>query len=129
MKRLALIFCGEDTDSAKALSAEIRADYEWRAIIISGFEFNGKEHKPDRVVIMNDLPSWHSDRIVAAYPSAERKQKAGKAKPIAIPEKIDEEAAFLPKYMKHRGRGRFYVMQGTEIVSGPHTKAEAAGLL
>ena len=74
MKHLCLVFCGEDGDSAKSLAQSIRTE-DWGAMIISAYEFNGKEREADRVIIMPDAPRWQADRIIAAYPNAERKER------------------------------------------------------
>lgn len=86
MKQLCLIFCGEDGDAAKSLAQSIRTD-EVRAMIVSAYEFNGREWEPDRVIIMPDAPRWQAERIVACYPNAER-QKKPKPEPVIIPFEI-----------------------------------------
>ena len=96
MKQLCLIFCGEDGDAAKSLAQSIRTD-ECRTMIVSAYEFNGREWDSERVIIMPDAPRWQADRIAACYPNAERKQK-----PQVIAFKVPEGIA-APK---RRGRPR-----------------------
>lgn len=75
MKRnLCLIFCGEDSVSARSLAQSIRND-EWQTMIVSAYEFNGAEWDANRVIVMPDAPRWQADRIVASYPNAERMEK------------------------------------------------------
>lgn len=93
MKKLALIFCGEDSNSARTVANSIKND-EWGAQVVSAYEFNHREADADRVIIMRDVPGWHADRIAAAYPHCE----STKTKPEEKPEMID---AVLPK---RRGR-------------------------
>lgn len=83
MKQLCLIFCGDDGDAARSLAQSIKTD-EIRAMIVSAYEFNGREWEPDRVIIMPDAPGWQADRIAAVYPKAERLQKP-KPDPVVIP--------------------------------------------
>ncbi len=109
MKQTAIVFCGSDELAARNFAATIR-NSQWITVLASAYEFNRKDYQ-GRAYIMPDVPRWHADRIAAAYPDF-----------IAVGVKE-------PLTAKHRGHGRFFVMRGLQIVSGPHSKLEAQGLL
>src|SRR5689334_15747218 len=102
MRQLALIFCGEDERAARVVSAQIRND-NWNAHVISAYVFNEKEEEADRVIIMPDVPKWHGDRIIAAYPNAVRQEAEPREEKIVsfkAPEHVE------PIVPKRRGRPR-----------------------
>ena len=117
-KALAIIFCGNDTDAAKAFAASLR-NGENSVTLADAYSFNRNE-EDGHAYIMPDVPGWHRDRIAAAYPISSD----------VPPTKANREpfpAAALMT-VKHRGRGKFYIMRGQDIISGPHTKDEAKRL-
>src|ERR1043166_1681222 len=112
MKRLAIVYAGADELAARDFAFHKR-NSEWGVSVGSAYSFNGNSGE-DMAYVMPDVPNWHRDRIVAAYQET-----------ILV---AGEEPKPKP-YVKHRGRGRFYVMRGNSIVSGPHSKQEALSLI
>lgn len=132
MKTTTLIYCGHDGDAGKALASKLRTDGA-RAMLRDAATFNRDLEPCECVVIMPDVSNFHADRLRAAY-VGKVLALGGIAKPIVtgLIGETPSEQFIVPKVtpltVKHRGRGRFYVMRGAEIVSGPHTKDEAQRL-
>ena len=125
MKQTAIIFCGSDAVAARKFAATI-GNGDWNTVLASAYEFNRKEQN-GKAYVMPDVPRWHKDRIAAAYPDfVDVKPKLEKIEDYVSDRVFD---GVRPLSVKHRGRGRFFVMRGIEIVSGPHTKQEAQSLL
>ena len=70
MKNLTLIYCGEDSESVKALEAELCGP-DSDVSLCSTEYFVGAEIVADRVIIMPDVPFFRAMPIKAAYPNAE----------------------------------------------------------
>jgi len=109
MKQTAIVFAGADEKSAKTFAITLNGG-EWAWSIASAYSFNRKE-VTGKAFVMPDVPNWHRDRIFAAYPDA-----------------VMVGVAVKPT-VKHRGFGRFYVMRGDKVISGPHSKQEAQSLV
>ncbi len=139
MKKTHLIFFAHDAEAAKAVAAKIR-DTTDPAFLRDVSAFDGSDDPCDRVIIMPDVSEYMRGKINAVYGSKVDKSVAGI---IEIKEAQEQSAtiagsgevstvvvnadtyAVPEKQIKHRGHGRFYVMRGDDILSGPHTKAEA----
>lgn len=121
MKQTAIVFCGADEAAGRSFAASIRCG-DWITILANAYVFNRKEYQ-GKAYVMPDVPKWHRDRIAAAYPdstidvNSPPSDLAGKSVPDGV------------LTVKHRGRGKFYVMRGTEIVSGPHSKQSAIEII
>ncbi len=70
MKNQTLIYCGEDSESVKALEAQLRGT-ESDVALCSTEYFVGAEIAADRVIIMPDVPFFRAMPIKEAYPNAE----------------------------------------------------------
>lgn len=70
MKNLTLIYCGEDSESVKALEAKLCGP-DSDVSLCSTEYFVGAEIVADRVIIMPDVPFFRAMPIKAAYPNAE----------------------------------------------------------
>lgn len=111
-----LVMCGEDGEAGKAVAVRLRKEGH-RAVLADAGVFKGRADPCDAVVVMPDVPAWKRDRIEAAYPGKVERTDAAPAQSPAIGLSI-----------KHRGGGRWFVMRGEVIVSGPHSKDEAQRL-
>ncbi len=70
MKNLTLIYCGEDSESVKALEEKLRG-LDSDVSLCSTEYFVGAEIAADRVIIMPDVPFFRAMPIKEAYPKAE----------------------------------------------------------
>lgn len=131
MKTTTLIYCGPDGDAGRVLAEKYRADGE-RAMLRDAATFNHDKESCERIVIMPDVSTWQRDRLVAAYGAGMKIDIVicGNERVATVPgpNTTTVKVQLPPLTAKHRGRGKFYVMRGDEIVSGPHTKAEAQRL-
>lgn len=112
MKTRIVIFCGQDVVAAQAIASALR-DGTTRVTLHDAGSFYGfAPGDVDRVIVMGDVPGAKRDAIVAAYGA--RVDAVAKPAPGAV-----------PLVARHRGRGKYYVMRGREVVSGPFTKQQA----
>lgn len=136
---LTIVFYATNGAAAKARARAIAADTKGhyaRCYDVASWE--NTEDKCDFVEIMPDVPGWQRDRILKVFgpvvpatevPVAEADEQTSAVeieqpylKPMGnFPEKEQKTA-------KHRGGGRWFVMAGEEIISGPHDKEEAMRL-
>lgn len=112
MKSLTLVFYSTDPAAARNIAASIRGG-EMRASACDASVFTGAE--PDAAaIVMPDVPAWRRKQIEAAY---------------GLPSEITAPAPSVPAVtVKHRGFGKWFLMRGDEVVSGPHSKDEAQRL-
>ena len=114
MKSTILIYCADDdAKAAKALAASLR-DGQSRVLLCSAGAFRRVEQTCERIVFTDGVPAWRRATIKAAH---------GLDGEVVI--RADRPIA---KQAKHRGFGRWYVMRGVEVVSGPHTREDAERL-
>jgi hypothetical protein len=116
MRSTTLLFYGSDALAATGRSAELRKQGEI-VMVTAASAFMGQE-SCTRVEIMPDVHGWQRDRIIEAF---------GDRVSWPLVKRYPGESSALT--FKHRGRGRFFVMRGEEIVSGPHTREEAEALV
>jgi len=114
VKKIALIFFGEDGQAAKQRAAELRNGLT-DAFVRQATAFIGEAEKADRVVIMPDVPRGEAERIAKVY--GEKVDGAPAPALICTNDKPSGEYR-----AQHRGKGRWYVMRGDEIISGPYEK-------
>ena len=83
---------------------------------------------------MADVPDWQRDRISSVFGAIEE-QIVDQEEVSDVDDQQQEEIAVATegeaeivseKRAVHRGGGRWFVMSGEDIISGPHDKAEAA---
>ena len=105
--------------------------------------WDGTHDRCESVEIMADVPDWQRDRISSVFGAIEEQivdqeevsdvddlqqegisaATEGDASDVAT----EGEAEIVSeKRAVHRGGGRWFVMSGEDIISGPHDKAEAA---
>lgn len=128
---LTIVFYFEQGKAAKVRAREIcaqsKGDY---ARVYDVGVWDGTPDKCDNVEIMSDVPKWHRKRIMEVYGEPQEVE----TKPVdddlvrqpmgLLPQKEERSS----KRAMHRGAGRWFVMSGEEIVSGPHDKSEATRL-
>jgi hypothetical protein len=110
MKPTILIYCGEDGEAGKALAASLR-DGKSHVVMCAAGAFSGVQYLCERIVFTRDVPQRLRSAIEAAHGV-----------------KAEVAKASAPVSLKHRGFGRWFLMRGDEVVSGPHTKEAAAKL-
>lgn len=96
--------------------------------------WDGTHDRCDSVEIMADVPDWQRDRISSVFGAIEE-QIVDQEEVSDVDDQQQEEIAVATegeaeivseKRAVHRGGGRWFVMSGEDIISGPHDKAEAA---
>jgi hypothetical protein len=112
MKRLILIFC-EDGEAGKALAETLRTETTTAQLRdASGVDLHFRIEDCDNVVIMPDVAGWKRrvlERVYDGFVLA----------PVGSPG---------ARTIRHKGFGRWFVMDGEREISGPHTKEEAERL-
>lgn len=127
---LTIVFYSTNGAAAKIRAREICAQGKLNyARVYDVAVWDGTFDKCDSVEIMDDVPDWHKKRIEAVYgeveeviPSKEVEERVSSAalRPLGnFPPKENTKRAV------HRGGGRWFVMDGEQVISGPHDKAEA----
>jgi hypothetical protein len=117
---------------AREISAQSKGDYA-RCYDVSSWD--NTPDKCDAVEIMPDVPSWQRDRITKVYGEVQEvimdqeiRAEELVRQPMGLMPPKQEEAVVVQREAKHRGGGRWFVMSGDDIISGPHDKAEAIRL-
>lgn len=130
MKTTTLIYCGPDGEAGKALAQGIRSPTH-RVMLRDAATFNRDVEACEHIVVMSDVSAFHRDRLIAAYGLCKVMADGGYVdqQPLGlVGETASAQYGQNPLIAKHRGRGRYFVMRGDVIVSGPHTKDEAQRL-
>lgn len=139
---LTIVFYTSDSQSAKNRSRQlvaVKGDYA--SMIDAGF-WSGERMKCDVVEIMPDVSGWQRKRIMAVFeeekikemyfedpPAEEQQEQALKISGVDINNITGSTSTeVIEKKAVHRGGGRWFVMAGDQIISGPHEKAEATRL-
>jgi hypothetical protein len=132
VKTTTVIYCF-DNNSGKVLADTIRDDYN-SVLLCNASAFSTKEiEKCERVVIMPDVQARFRDLIEASYQGKIWPAVVSSPKTITAPIEIQKpeeptQVGVSKLRAKHCGHGKFYVMRGDEIISGPHTNDEALRL-
>ena len=133
---LTIVFYSTDGKAAKQRAREISAtsksDYA-RCYDVS--VWGGTPDKCDSVEIMKDVPGWQRKRITDVYGEVEE-YIAPEGDSIEVAQEVSsaiKSMGLMPakesdKKAVHRGGGRWFVMSGDTVLSGPHDKTEAAKL-
>lgn len=128
---LTIVFYATDGAAAKLRTREIAATKNY-ARCYDVAMWDGTEDRCDNVEIMPDVPPWQRERIMKVYGEPveqEEIQEPGQSPEADLPpEGSSDPEPVVEKKAVHRGGGRWFVMAGDDIVSGPHDKAEAAKL-
>lgn len=131
---LTIVFYFSNGAAAKLRSREIAALKGNYARVYDAGVWDGAADKCDFVEIMSDVPNWQRKRITEVYGDEvkevelqEVNSEVLERKPMGLMPELQNPAA-LKKEAKHRGGGRWFVMEGENIISGPHDKAEAVRL-
>lgn len=128
---LTIVFYNTNGSAAKTRAREIcavnKGDY---ARVYDAASWDGSEDKCDAVEIMDDVPKWHRKRIDAVYSDkiVDANAKEEIQEDTSQIETKQEENSSVEKKAVHRGGGRWFVMDGETIISGPHDKSEAQRL-
>lgn len=135
---LTIVFYSNNGAAAKQRAREIAAaskgDYA-RCYDVGAWD--NTLDKCDVVEVMPDVPGWQRDRITKVYGQIDEVKESETPdddslarKPMGLmPAKPElENPVKAEKKAVHRGGGRWFVMSGEEIISGPHDKAEASKL-
>lgn len=123
MKATILIYCGPDGNAGRGLAVTLRKNGD-RVMLRDAATFNQDVEHCNKIVIMPDVGQWSKDRLVASYGADFKTEIVLHGKTVFGRDAAETETLIA----KHRGRGRWFVMRGDEIVSGPHTKDEAQRL-
>lgn len=137
---LTIVFYATNGEAAKLRGREIvalgKGNY---ARVYDVTSWMGSADKCDAVEIMPDVPGWQRKRITDVYGEIEEHIIEGEGEGIettasggeigpAQTISVDLESKKNNKVAKHRGGGRWFVMEGETVISGPHEKAEAQRL-
>ncbi len=130
---LTIVFYSTNGSAAKLRAREIAAAKTHYARCYDVASWDGTPDRCDAVEIMPDVPGWQRKRITSVYGEVEEYIPGEVAEvEVEIPSAIKQMGLMPPKENNkkavHRGGGRWFVMEGDDIVSGPHDKAEAAKL-
>ena len=130
---LTIVFYATNGSAAKQRARAISAEKTNHARCYDVAVWDGTPDKCDSVEIMPDVPGWQRARITQVYGEVEEYISDGDQnqpeeevvfrKPMGLmpPKESDKKAV-------HRGGGRWFVMSGDDIISGPHDKIEATRL-
>lgn len=110
---LHVIFYETDGEFAKAHARSLKAAGH-RVKILQVDVWDGETVTGDVVTIRPDVQGWKAASVLSMHEG--------------LCQNVERSKTELQLAAKHRGRGKFYVMRGDEIVSGPHTKDEAMRL-
>lgn len=100
-----------------------------RSFVMSGTAYSMGDVVDTSGIEDRRLRQMYDARMIEPLPEGTPAPKKPAA-PVATkaPQPVAEQAQAsegTPLSVEHRGFGRWYVMRGTETVSGPHTQAEA----
>jgi hypothetical protein len=125
---LTIVFYSVNGQAAKLRAREICAQSKGNyARVYDVAAWDGTPDKCDDVEIMPDVPGWQRKRITAAFGEVQEtivdeEEIIEQENPDVVTSKENN------KKPVHRGGGRWFVMDGKTVLSGPHDKAEAARL-
>lgn len=124
---LAIVFYTTNGAAAKVRSREICAQVKGNyARCYDAAVWDGSNDKCDEVEIMPDVTGWHRKRIVKVYGDKVVDHEVEMQKQEVVNEIVQQEDIIEgTKTAVHRGGGRWFVMDGEQIISGPHDKSEA----
>jgi hypothetical protein len=126
---LTIVFYLTNGEAAKLRGREIVAQGKGnyaRVYDVSSWE--GNPDKCDSVEIMEDVPPWQRKRITDVYGEPQEQLIDEQHPEPSETITVDPNAKKNTKTAKHRGGGRWFVMDGEAVISGPHEKAEAQRL-
>lgn len=120
MKRLVLIFCA-DGEAGKVLAETLRNDTTTAQLRdAGGVDLHFHIEHCDNVVIMPGVVRWKREILQRVYEGFVLETLSAQAVANCGPS---------PRTLKHKGFGRWFVMNGDQELSGPHTKDEAERLV
>lgn len=122
MKKTTLIYCGPDTHAGVDLAKSMRGP-EHLVFLRDAGTFDGKAERCDGIHIMPDVAHARALALENAYQDRIKYSLFDRTD-FDHPRPCKIVLADLS--VKHRGHGKFYVMRGDEIVSGPHDGKNAA---
>lgn len=126
MRKLIIIYCGEDGTAGK-FEATNRRDDETNVFMASASDFQPPGEACDLAVIMPDVPSFHRDRIKTAYGRVEV-LKATQQECESVGAAPAELAAVIAAPPIKRGRGRPRKMAALPPLVGNEPYIQGEGL-